>query len=469
VLNVGTENSPIRLHQAQKNEKAQYAALSYCWGSGIQQLTTNTSNFHSYLLALPYNLPKTILDAVEVCRKVGIPYLWVDALCIIQDDDNDKLDQMAQMGSIYKNSTITIVAASAEKVTDGFLNGKLDEPIAQLPIFVDNSISGTVYLRIQHAENIYAHEEPIFQRAWTFQELLLSPRALVFDSYQINLICLEHEFQPVFETYLEFNIDCPGLPVSVFGLVDEKLAWRECEESREDYWRLTQDKKWTQIVHDYSTRDLTVFDDRLPALAGIATELAKSWNDIYLAGFWEKTIIQHLGWYQHAPYRTGLPRENFKGVDCTKRVGSPSWSWVSVPYPVLVNAVVCSDPKLVDSSIKVVSQRSPFGQVKAASITLEARILTARDLGLTLNSEGGLSKPYDNSIGLDFKDSKPELDNYRLLYLGKSQTGYKRMFLVVEKFGSERFRRVGYTELSDLKEGWKNLLSLTKREIIVIE
>ncbi|CZR66340.1 uncharacterized protein PAC_16241 [Phialocephala subalpina] len=469
VLNVGTENSPVRLYQSQKNEKAQYAALSYCWGSGTQQLTTNTSNFRSYLLALPYNLPKTILDAVEVCRKVGIPYLWVDALCIIQDDDSDKLDQMAQMGSIYKNSTITIIAASAEKVTDGFLNGKANDPIAQLPIFVDNSTSGTVYLRIRHAENTYSHDEPIFQRAWTLQELLLSPRALVFDSCQINLKCLEHEFQPVFETYLEFNVDCPDLPVSVFGLVDENLALRRCEESREYYLRVTQDQKWTQIIHDYSTRDLTVFDDRLPALAGIATELAKSWNDIYLAGFWKKTIIQHLGWYRNTPYRTGFPRKNFKGVDCTKRTGSPSWSWVSAPYPVLINTVGDSDAKLVDSSVQLVSERSPFGQVKGASITLEARILRTWDLELTLKFEGWPSQPYDDGIGLDFKDLKPELDNCRLLYLGDSQIGYKGMFLVMEKFGSGRFRRVGYAELSDWKKGWRNLLSSTKREIIVIE
>jgi len=166
VLDVGTHDSLIRLHQSQKNEKAQYATLSYCWGSGVQQLTTTTSNLRDHMLALPCGLPKTISDAVEVCRKVGIRYLWVDALCIIQDDESDKLDQIAKMGSIYKNSTVTIVAASTENVTDGFLsNGKPDEPIAQLPIFVDNSTFGTVYLRSQHAEEKYSSDEPIFQRA----------------------------------------------------------------------------------------------------------------------------------------------------------------------------------------------------------------------------------------------------------------------------------------------------------------
>jgi hypothetical protein len=325
VLDIRTDHSPTRLYQSLKNEKAQYATLSYCWGSGVQPLTTTASNLRDHLLALPFSLPKTISDAVEVCRKVGIRYLGVDALCIIQDDDSDKLDQIAKMGSIYKNSTITIVAASAEKVTDGFLSDwKPLKPSAQLPIFVDNSTFGTIYLRMQHIENIYSSEEPIFQKAWPFQEILLSPRVLVFDSCQISPKCLEHGFQPVFETYLNFQFDCPNLPLSVFDSVNKYLALREIEE-RENYLRFNQAYIWERIVHEYSERELTFFDDRRPALAGIATELSKSWNGVYLAGFWEETIIQQLGWYRNMSNFTRPPRKH------TKRIGSPSWSWVTVP------------------------------------------------------------------------------------------------------------------------------------------
>jgi hypothetical protein len=215
----------------------------------------------------------------------------------------------------------------------------------------------------------------------------------VFDSCQITLKCLEHTFQPVLETYLDFQFDCLDLPVSVFGLVDENLALRKTEEMREFYLRLTQDQIWTRIIHEYSERDLTLFDDRLPALAGIATELAKSWNDIYLVGFWEKTIIQHLGWHRC----TGPPRRNLEGVDCTKRIGSPSWSWVTTPYSVRIEVARYPDAKLVGSSVQLVSQNSPFGQVKGASIALEARVLRASDLRfvpapkLQERSEGGES------------------------------------------------------------------------------
>ena len=460
VLDVGADNSTIRLHESLKNEKAQYATLSYCWGSGVQQLTTTTSNLHDHMLALPRHLPKTISDAVEVCRKAGIRYLWVDAFCIIQDDSSDKSNEIAKMGSIYKNSTVAIVAASAEKVTDGFLwNGKPEEPIAQLPMFVDNSTSGTYYLRMQDSDKIYSSEEPIFQRAWTLQEILLSPRAIVFDSCQITLKCLGHGFQPVHETYIDFEFQLE-LPVSVFGLVDENLARIKEEETRENYLTVTQNRIWKQIICEYSKRDLTLFDDRLPALAGIATELAKSWNDVYLAGFWKKTIIQHLGWYR------STPALNFEGVHCTKRIGSPSWSWVTVPYPVSITELDRTDAKLIDSGIQLVSQKSPFGMVKGAFIALEARVLRASDLDLTLKFSDWPSRPYHDGIGLDFEYQKPELDNCRLVYLGGDE--FWNMFLVVQKSEGRAFQRVGYAELSSWQKEWINLLSSTQREVIVI-
>jgi Heterokaryon incompatibility protein (HET) len=469
VLDVGTDISTVRLHQSLKDEKAQYASLSYCWGDSGKQITTTNSNLDDHMLALPRHLPKTISDAIEVCRKVRIRYLWIDALCIIQDNSTDKLEQIAKMGSIYKSSTVTIVAASAERVTDGFLsNEKPIETIAQLPIFIDNSTCGTVYLRIHDSDYIYSSEEPISQRAWTLQELLLSPRALIFDSSQVTLKCIEHAFQPVLDTYVNFEFGCCDLPVSVFGLLDKQFAWRDTQDSREYYLKHTQDRKWKEIIQEYSQRNLTFFDDRLPALAGIATELAKSWNDIYLAGFWKKTITQHLGWYRsESAFRSTRNSKNFEGVDGTNLIGSPSWSWVTAPFSVSVQGCEYPDTKLIDSGVLLESQKSPFGKVKDAFIALEARVLKASDLDLSMKFKSWPSPPYDNSIGLDFEAPKLDSGNCRLVHLGHGRDRW--MFLVVEKSLGGRFRRVGYTELSSWKPEWKNLVSSAKREITVIE
>jgi hypothetical protein len=153
-------------------------------------------------------------------------------------------------------------------------------------------------------------------------------------------------------------------------------------------------------------------------------------------------------------------------VDCTKRIGSPSWSWVSAPYSVRIKAPGHSDARLVGTSVQLVSQRSPFGQVKGESITLEALVPRACDLELTLMFEHvWLVLAHNNNIRLDFEDPKPQLENCRLAYLGDGEVEPKGIFLIVEKFGSGRFRRVGYAELEDREKGWKKFY-LQLKEIL---
>ncbi|OHW91898.1 tol protein [Colletotrichum incanum] len=196
------------------------------------------------------SLPTTIRDAVEMCRSIGLCYLWVDALCIAQDDENDKLDQITNMGLIYKHSALTVVAAT---------------PVLRL-----EATTGTVYPIEKEDTQVYWPNEPILQPGWTYQKLLLSPRAIIFDSEQITLKCPTYDYRPVFETYVEVEVTSPTLPVGVFGMVDENLARRDMKQSRDHYIGLIQNHMWEKVVYDYSKRDHGSFDDRLPAVAGIA-------------------------------------------------------------------------------------------------------------------------------------------------------------------------------------------------------
>jgi hypothetical protein len=466
---VGTSFSPIRLYQPKKGEKSQYATLSYCWGE--KQRTTTTENLSAYTLALPQDLPKTILDAIEVCRSIGISYLWVDALCIVQNDGNEKMDQISKMGSIYKNSTVTIVAASANTVSSGFLYCGPNQPTAELPVYIDDSTTGSVFLR--GWEHVVSFDEPVFTRAWAFQELLLSPRALVFDSRQITLKCLKYNtFKPVLNTSIGFRFDWAHLPVSVFGLVDNKLAEQEGQESRNRYIESSQNETWRKIVDDYSHRHLTFFEDRLPALAGIATELAKSWNDVYLAGLWQKTIIRHLGWRQTWAHTVHNEWKELHGI---ARIGRPSWSWVTVPYPVYITSLCEHDAKFVHCRVKPVSHASPFGAVRAAHLVLKVRVLKARDFAPGVEykpaSPYGPFHEHRNRIQLDFEDPKPEVDNCLLVYLGETtELALPRagIFLAVEKLKKGGFQRVGHIRLLCEEERWKTVLAATKRRTIVI-
>ncbi|KAI9150016.1 hypothetical protein HJFPF1_09766 [Paramyrothecium foliicola] len=360
ILEVGDENTPIRLHQSRQNEKGSYATLSYCWGKNARQLMTTRATIQEHMVTVAYeHLPRTIQDAVRVCRVMGIDYLWVDALCIVQDDDDDKLDQIAQMGSIYKRSTVTLVAAGAESVNDGFLEDAKHrpsmwedlslphKPVAELPILVGDGTFGTVFMRPDDSDLTRSSSEPIFRRGWTFQELALSPRVVMFDSHQITLKCRECDFRPVFDTHVNFEFHCFDLPASVFGLDPETdLDIGRSRSGAIAQQRLLRDQEriWSSIIEEYSCRDLKIFSDRLPGLAGIVTELHHAWGDAYLAGFWQRCIVQHLGWFR---YSTGLADdpEPFQDMDRSQRIGLPSWSWVTAPYRVLVESVRIPDAR----------------------------------------------------------------------------------------------------------------------------
>jgi hypothetical protein len=112
------ENGDLQLCEGQ-NEIAQYATLSHCWGFH-QPLRTTKATLDLHLQKIRFSdLAKTFQDAAVTCRRLGIRYLWIDSLCIVQGDEEDWQIQSAQMASIYKGSTLTIAASSAHDGTEG--------------------------------------------------------------------------------------------------------------------------------------------------------------------------------------------------------------------------------------------------------------------------------------------------------------------------------------------------------------
>ncbi|SPN96538.1 uncharacterized protein DNG_00063 [Cephalotrichum gorgonifer] len=406
VLRVGSsESDPVCLYEPESAERGEYAALSYCWGRGSQQITTTRANHAAHTAALPSSLPRTIADAVSVCRKIGLPYLWVDALCIIQDDTDDKLTQISRMGIIYKNATVTVLAACAAGVNEGFLatqTPEIDgdtEPL-WLPIYRGPSeVPGRAFIRMQDGEDgrVYASEEPLFWRAWTFQELLLAPRALVFDSRQIVFKTAGGAFRSVAETHLDFQMECLDFPPAIHAA-----------EGTPEAHDGSQCRIWSTVIHEYSGRDLTFFGDRLPALAGIVSELARVWDDVYVAGLWRRCLVRHLAWVRRFPWPE---RALFQELGGDGRVGAPSWSWATVPYAVQVMDLIQPDAQLVSYEvIPKFPEKAPLGEVSRASITLNAYVWSLPEVQATFD----LKSPQSSmeglpGVALDFSLPSPGL------------------------------------------------------------
>ena len=174
------DESRVKLYIS-NNDLGSYVALSYCWG-GPQTYSLTTKTIESFQKGIELcKLPATIRDAIRVTKLIKQPYLWVDALCIVQDSDDDKEEDIAQMHEIYSNAIVTISATTANNCQGGFLAQQSsihDSPIL-VPYMCPTGEYGCIQLRHYLQVN---NQEALEQRAWALQERCLSPRVLAFRS-----------------------------------------------------------------------------------------------------------------------------------------------------------------------------------------------------------------------------------------------------------------------------------------------
>ena len=169
----------IQLHES-KGEMQQYVALSYCWGGKTQYvLNARTRPEMAKAIDATY-LPQTIRDAIDLTRELGLRYIWVDALCIRQDSREDWERQSLDMGSIYRNASLTLITSRAAAVTEGFLLPT--KPHAtHCGVATFKGQRKSVYL-VADPENPLHSLDPLSRRGWAFQERQMSTCKVVFGS-----------------------------------------------------------------------------------------------------------------------------------------------------------------------------------------------------------------------------------------------------------------------------------------------
>ncbi|KAK4228679.1 heterokaryon incompatibility protein 6 [Podospora fimiseda] len=322
-----------------------YAALSYCWG-GHQEFQTATESLSNRRGGFSVtDLPQTIQDAVKITQEIGIQYIWVDSLCIIQDDPNDKVKEVAQMADVYKNAYITISAARARKATDGFLRDwsnpetKLWKPLVPLAFDIPD-LSGTTLPSLKdamklprpHKGILWIYNEssgiaattndPVNERAWCLQEQALSPRLLSYGTWptwRCNRLFTsdggysrdrDQDRTASNQIFTNAMINLTGTP-DIFRTSQLLHTWRD-------------------FVENYSRRQMSVKADKLPAIAGIAREMSRVTGLEYAAGLWKENMLQDLMW------RTANGKDwLLRSVEWR----APTWSWASVDAPVLYDEI----------------------------------------------------------------------------------------------------------------------------------
>jgi len=267
VLEISRPSSGVleaRLVEPRK-QQSRYVALSYCWGPESRNpLTTKQSNYEQHCDALPVErCAQTIQDAITSTAALGFRYLWVDALCIIQDSDDDKDLQISNLMSTFENASVTLVAASGKDASHGFLSmPPPDGDIAfKLPYDMDDGTTGTLYALQGDGDGIIRMEDQAINlRAWTLEERLLSPRKLIYFADRISWECDRVSLADSGEI-TNMGADM-RLPVDILRPNHSKrsrdvLAW--CVHT-----------EWTKNIERYTCRELTKPFDKLRAIGGIA-------------------------------------------------------------------------------------------------------------------------------------------------------------------------------------------------------
>lgn len=350
----------------------EYIALSHCWGGAIA-CRLLTTNYASYINDIDKRtLPANFQDAISLTRNLGLVFIWIDSLCIIQDSPSDWVHESPMMGKVFA-SAYCVVAATASansaggcfrtrdpKSTDA--NSRLLMSLSQLRCYVTSSnpsVRSLFHTRVDPA--------PLNKRAWAFQERLLSRRmvhfcedAVLFECNTIQAsefnragIRYEKEHYTVRYGKVVPWIETKLLQLSGIGgdheLDDGTRARRGIRgalDVLQALGRTTEHtfteriefcKRWFDIVSAYSEGALTRPTDKLVALAGVAELVQDQTGAPYLAGLWKtETLTLQLLWAVRVPLQK-------QPLYCT-----PSWAWPSVSGRIELLPLVGVDTSVID-------------------------------------------------------------------------------------------------------------------------
>jgi hypothetical protein len=294
-------------------KKRDYTYLSYVRGDK-PTINTTRSTYAAFRENIPFDsIPKTLQEAIILTRKLGISCIWIDNLCVVQDDREDWQRESSIMGDIVKNAFIVIAAAHSKGANAGLFN-----------------------IRPQGPALHYA-EQPsslLSTRAWTFQDEYLARRLLSFQRSELVWQC-------------QISTRC------------------ECQMPTQKKPRELSYKEWRDyIVPEYSQRRLSYRSDKLNALTGIAREFQSCLNDEYLAGLWKGDLVRGLLW------RTAEPDPG------STIYVAPSWSWASVDVPVdypsyLTEWRAIDNTSVIECQLQHVYEAFPMGRIDNGSISMQ--------------------------------------------------------------------------------------------------
>jgi hypothetical protein len=439
----------VRLVNAQ-NRNDKYLALSYCWGqTGKLPPRLLTSNINEMYTGIAVSsLPMTFQDAVGVVMELQLSHIWIDSLCIIQDAEEDKQNEIGRMGEIFANSHLTIAATDGIDSFAGLFH--TSRTIPKIRIGWNDSAAKRdhwVHLRMNR------YEYPIFasgsersthgcleKRAWTFQERILSPRVVHFTSKQLKWECncrntYEFSEQPDFdpESELSFNLSFQ------IGQKTKLAHVLRSDASKHHVYEI-----WYRLLEEYSILDMSFDGDKINAIKGIAEATSDRLGDSLIHGIWQNDVRQGLLWSLRPNDDT---LERIKATD----LPVPSWSWAKthgrlgcINLPPGSNTL-CPSSATIDST-----------QMEQGILALDAQCKSGTvedELFLAFDGTFRVHLHLDSAFGLVTKKSRRRISSdEKLLIRQEVHCCHIGTWLTAER-GGGTFYGLALLPIGDIKDG----------------
>ena len=406
-------------------------------GGHIKYLTLTKATIENFEQRIPQEaLLKTFHDAIGITQEFGIDYLWIDSLCIVQDDADDWDREASSMAGVYGSSTLNIAASGASDGRIGcfFQRGRSVKCQVEMTVCGEKVLYDVVP-RLMYERSLA--RMPLSKRGWALQERVLPRRTLHFTSTEVFWECLQ---KTACETFPD------GLPAAISYRPYGRNSFRKSFISK---------SMWMSLVEMYSECHLTKSSDKLVAISGLARSLQLQTKEQYVAGLWREELELQLCW------EVSFARFNAT----TLPYRTPSWSWASVDSQIKFRNIEkygpgCWNIKIIQVHVKP-SGPDPLGEIKSGILRLSCELLihvtvkiTADGFYMVINATDVEAK-----MALDYEDMHTTFDqsnqpitrlyNFYALPVRGYNSGSRVIGLFLERTGKDgEFQRVGIFRLT---------------------
>ncbi|KAG0647242.1 hypothetical protein D0Z07_7017 [Hyphodiscus hymeniophilus] len=485
LIDVGERNVSPRLIETTttRSTDLQYIALSHRWGSSMpDSAMTKLATIRKRLTRIPVRtLPNSFRDAVIATRRLGLRYLWIDSLCILQDSPEDWQRESALMGKVYSHSFCMIAAAAASDSFGGLFAQDTDLPLLPASRDMPESCaalrSAWIKPRVESWDELF-NASKLNERGWTLQERELSPRILYFTKHTLLFECRKaRSTGPLLqelrgpdsdrETFLapkEYvamnskNRRCLDQPAP------EDMTW----QSRRSLIRENRYLDWMNMIEGYSERTLSTPTDKFPGLSGLASEFAYILDDQYVAGLWRRDLARGLCWRWKE--NTVTHRLSERSSKIMMMNYGPSWSWAKMIVPISYDLVAkgSGGAQLIEPNANleafephflhvttVAEGKDPNGTLVSATIHLEGFIFRAS------RSKTGNLLVLGQSLRVTWDFLPQTATTYFILSLGETGAG---LVLIHTELNDNEYRRVGI--IPTIQREWFNQSDIQKLTLV---